>query len=177
MTRVLCSVGGAPFDAPDLDWFEGMDPANVREFGWALEGEETLDRELQGASKALLDSLTDDAAELMSDYELAAADRAVLEDPGVRRVLQASLREALSQGVWGWVDDDLAFTRPWGFDVDEIQVPVEIRYGAADVLVPAAHGAWLAAHVPNAVVKVDDNAGHLVAPDEQLDRLRALAGA
>lgn len=35
-----------------------------------------------------------------------------------------------------------------------------IRYGASDVLVPPAHGDWLAAHVPNCVVKVDD-AGHL----------------
>jgi pimeloyl-ACP methyl ester carboxylesterase len=52
------------------------------------------------------------------------------------------------QGVGGWVDDDLAFLKPWGFEVEQITVPVLIRYGATDVLVPAAHGEWLTAHVP-----------------------------
>ena len=59
-----------------------------------------------------------------------------------------------------WADDLLALTHPWGFDVSEITVPVLIRYGIDDVLVPRAHGDWLAAHVPGCVVKIDD-AGHL----------------
>src|SRR3954463_8733880 len=47
VTRVGCDVGVAPFDAPDFDWFEGMDPINVREARWAMEGEERLAAELQ----------------------------------------------------------------------------------------------------------------------------------
>jgi pimeloyl-ACP methyl ester carboxylesterase len=43
-------------------------------------------------------------------------------------------------GVWGWVDDDLAFAKPWGFDLSEIAVPLRVTYGQKDVLVPAAHG-------------------------------------
>lgn len=177
VTRVLCSVGFAPFDAPDFDWFEGMDAANVREFGWALDGEETLARELQRRSHDLLDRLADGPTALMRDHELTPVDRAVLEDQDVRRVWSTSFREAFRQGTCGWVDDDLAFIRPWGFDVKELQVPVEIRYGAGDALVPAAHGAWLAAHFPNAIVTVDDGAGHLATPDQHLDQLRALATA
>jgi pimeloyl-ACP methyl ester carboxylesterase len=177
VTRVLCDVGGAPLDAPDLDWFKGMDPTNVREFGWALEGEETLARELQREAKDVLDRVAEDPTALLSDFELSPADRVALEDQDLRRVLSASLREALAQGNWGWVDDDLAFVRPWGFGVEEVRVPAEIRYGAADVLVPAAHGAWLAAHVPEAIVTVDDGAGHLLTPDQRLDQQRALATA
>jgi pimeloyl-ACP methyl ester carboxylesterase len=78
-------------------------------------------------------------------------------------------------GAWGWVDDDLAFIRPWGFDLQEIRVPVQIRYGVADVLVPAAHGRWLAAHVPGAEVFVDEDGGHLSTPDQHLEMLRTLA--
>jgi pimeloyl-ACP methyl ester carboxylesterase len=177
VTRVLCAVGGAPFDAPDLDWFEGMDPTNVREFGWALDGEETLVRELQREARDVLDRLDDDPTALLSGVELGPADRAALEDEDLRRGWTVSLREAFRQGVWGWADDDLAFVRPWGFDLEELKVPVEIRYGAADVLVPAGHGAWLAAHVPNALVTVDDAEGHLVTPDQHLDQLRAFAAA
>lgn len=175
VTRVGCDVGGAPYDAADLDWFAGMDPSHVREFEWALAGEGTLAGELQREAQKALDRVDDDPTALLSDIELSASDRAVLDDPGVRQTLRASTHEMFAQGVWGWVDDDLAFIRPWGFDVQELQVPIEIRYGATDVLVPAAHGAWLAAHVTHAAVTIDEHGGHLSTPDQHLDRLRALA--
>ena len=69
-------------------------------------------------------------------------------------MIRESTEDIVRGGVWGWVDDDLAFTIPWGFDLSEIQVPVEVRYGARDVLVPAAHGAWLGRNVPGAMVVV-----------------------
>jgi pimeloyl-ACP methyl ester carboxylesterase len=177
--RVSCAesnVGGAPFAAQDLDWFEGMDPMNVEEFGWALEGEATLAPAIEGLAQQALDQADEDPTALMSDYALSASDRAVLEQDVVRQSLLKSFREAVAQGIWGWVDDDLAFVKPWGFEVAEIRVPVQVRYGAGDVLVPAAHGAWLAAHVPNATVHVDQVAGHMSTPDEHLERLRALVG-
>jgi len=37
VTRASCEVGIVPYPTPDFDWFEGMDPLNVKEFGWALE--------------------------------------------------------------------------------------------------------------------------------------------
>ena len=36
-----------PFDTPNFDWFEGMDPLNIREISWALEGEDVLAHELE----------------------------------------------------------------------------------------------------------------------------------
>jgi len=48
-------VGGAPYDADDLDWFAGMDPVNVTEFGWALAGEGTLAPEPQRQAQESLD--------------------------------------------------------------------------------------------------------------------------
>ena len=77
------------------------------------------------------------------------------------QIIRESTAEHAVNGVYGWADDGLAFTRPWGFDVSEIAVPVLIRYGITDVLVPRAHGDWLAAHVPRCIVKIDDDAGHL----------------
>ncbi len=175
--RVTCAesnVGAAPFDAADLDWFEGMDPENVKELGWALEGEETLVRELGRLAEEWLSRLAEDPATFLGDFELSEADQAVLRDQIVRERLRRSIREALASGVWGWVDDDLAFVKSWGFEVGEIRVPVQVRYGAGDVLVPAGHGAWLARHVPNANVIIDHQAGHLSTPDEHLERLRSL---
>jgi pimeloyl-ACP methyl ester carboxylesterase len=173
--RAGCNVGGAPHDAPDLDWFDGMDPENVKEFGWALVGEETLVRELEREADEALRQLDDDPAALLSGVQLAEADQALLQDPTIRQQIRKSLREALVSGVWGWVDDDLAIVRPWGFAVEEIRVPAQVRYGVGDVLAPAGHGEWLARHVPNANVIVDRGAGHFSTPDQQLERLRALA--
>jgi pimeloyl-ACP methyl ester carboxylesterase len=65
------------------------------------------------------------------------------------------------------VDDDLAFLRSWGFDVRDVSIPVLIEYGVTDVLVPATHGEWLAANVPECVVKLDDDAGHLGSDPER----------
>lgn len=70
------------------------------------------------------------------------------------------LENALAPGADRWVDDDIAFAKPWGFDVGSIRVPVYLAYGRADTLVPAAHGDWLAEHIPGAAVVITD-AGHM----------------
>jgi len=177
VTRVACDVGVAPYEADDIDWLAGMDPANVREFKWALAGEETLRPELEKQAEQAIAKVEADPKTLLNEFNLSAADLAVLEDPRVQQRLRATTREAFANGVSGWVDDDLAFTVPWGFDVSELDVPVEIRYGATDVLVPAEHGEWLAAHIPHATVTVDDSGGHLSDPDEGLEQLRELITA
>jgi len=177
VTRVACDVGVAPYEADDLDWLAGMAPANVKEFNWALAGEETLRPELEKQAEQAIAKVEADPKTLLNEFNLSAADLAVLEDPRVQQRLRATTREAFANGVSGWVDDDLAFTVPWGFDVSELDVPVEIRYGATDVLVPAGHGEWLAAHIPHATVTVDDSGGHLSDPDEGLEQLRELITA
>ncbi|OGO58288.1 MAG: hypothetical protein A2Z32_04825 [Chloroflexi bacterium RBG_16_69_14] len=62
------------------------------------------------------------------------------------------MTDSLRSGVDGWVDDDLAFVTPWGFEVSSIAVPTSLWYGRADTLVPGAHGDWLAAHIPDVEV-------------------------
>ena len=175
--RVACDVGVAPYEAEDIDWLAGMDPANVKEFNWARAGEDTLRPELEKQAQEALAKVEADPKTLLNEFNLSPSDLAVLEDPRVQQRLRATTRESFANGVSGWVDDDLAFTVPWGFDVSELEVPVEIRYGATDVLVPAGHGEWLAKHVPNAIVTVDDTGGHLSNPDEGLEQLRELVAA
>src|SRR6266702_5909665 len=46
VSRAACVVGLAPYPALGEDFLTGMDPQNVSEFTWALEGEERLAAEL-----------------------------------------------------------------------------------------------------------------------------------
>lgn len=72
----------------------------------------------------------------------------------------------MRNGIWGWVDDDLCFARPWGFDVAGIRVPTQVVYGTSDVLVPPRHGEWLASHIPGADAVINEDRGHM--PDPEL---------
>ena len=162
--RAACVVGVAPFGSPGLDqdaWLAGQDPENVKEFAWALEGEEVLFSELEREQAKMAARVAADPKGFLGDFDLSEADRAELARPERMQIIRESVAEQAAGGVGGWVDDDLAFIRPWGFAVDEIVVPVLIRYGLTDVLVPPAHGEWLAANVPGCAVKLDDIAGHL----------------
>jgi len=170
--RARCVVGVAPYQADGLDFFAGMDPNNVKEFGWALAGEDTLVPELERELAETAARVALDPSKMLGDdWELDEADRAVMAREDVGRVWREAIADLARGGVYGWVDDDLAFTRGWGFDLDEIRVPVEVRYGAKDVLVPAAHGAWLGKHVPGARVVVEEGEGHLGNPDRVLELL------
>ena len=84
-------------------------------------------------------------------------------------MIRESTIEQAALGVWGWVDDDLAFLGPWGFDLASIEAPTLVWYGRADVLVPPSHGDWLAANVPGCLVCVDEESGHLgVDPEREI---------
>jgi pimeloyl-ACP methyl ester carboxylesterase len=162
VTRACCDAGVAPFETPGFDWFEGMDPLNVREFGWALEGEEVLAREYGREAAEILERVAADPSQVLGeDWNLSETDRAQLANAERHEVIRQMISEAFRNGVWGIVDDMLCVTNPWGFDVGEIRIPTRIKYGLTDVLVPRQHGEWLASNVPDAEVVVDQSAGHI----------------
>ena len=164
VVRAICAVGPTPYGPPGLDpdaWFAGMDAENVREFGFVFEGEEVLVPSLERLHAEMEARVAVDPSNVLGDFDLSDSDREQLARPEFMQIIRESTAEEAVNGVYGWADDDLALTRPWGFDVSEVAVPVLIRYGSTDVLVPRAHGDWLAAHVPGCIVKIDDDAGHL----------------
>ena len=164
VARATCIVGVAPLGAAGLerdDWLGGMDPENIKEFGWAEAGEDVLTRELESTYEDMKQRVAVDASTILEGFELSDADRQALKDPDRMRIISESVPELGANGVGGWIDDDLAVLKPWGFDVAQIDVPTLVWYGETDVLVPRIHGEWLAANVPGCAVKVDEESGHL----------------
>ena len=175
ITGVLCIAGVAPYEADGLDFLGGMGEGNIEEFGAALAGEATLRPFLDGMREELKNA-TPEAILSELNTLLPQVDRDQITDEAGEE-MAANFREALKNGADGWVDDDLAFTVPWGFDLAKLSVPAFVWQGSADLMVPFAHGQWLAANVPGATAHLLEGEGHLSigigAMPQMLDELRA----
>ena len=128
-----------------------------------------------------------DVAESLGDL-IAAADKAALTGEYADHMAGA-LRAALSAGIAGWRDDDLAFTRDWGFSLGwpesagdgqdqrpadgagQRPAPVAIWQGDQDRMVPYTHGKWLAEHITTARAHLLPGEGHLTLTVTSMDRI------
>lgn len=181
VSRCASVVGPAPYGdggLPREQWFEGMVEGNVKEFGWALDGEATLRRELEPLCQELLDSVESDSDDALGeDYKLSEEDQAVMQRPAIRAMLAASTKEGIGRSIDGAVDDDLAFAAPWGYDLKAISIPTAVWYGPHDTLVPTGHGEFLGRTIPDAEVVLLDG-GHFAIYDRMGELLGWLtAGA
>ena len=150
VTRCASVVGPAPFDADGLDWYRGMPAGNVDEFSHAQAGETALRPVIEQIARDAMAAAKRGQPPVSGDYDLSAADRAALtarfSDPGY---LSRS-RAVYVDGIDGWIDDTIAQTRPWAFNLTQISVPVSVWYGREDALCPRAHTSWLVDHIPGA---------------------------
>lgn len=155
----LSLAGVAPWPADGLDWLAGMGQDNIEEFGASIAGPQELEAYLTpvGAALATVDGqqIIEEMGSLLPPVDRAHLTGAFGDD------FAAMVRWSLSTGIWGWFDDDIAFTRPWGFDLDSLAVPVLVWQGSEDLMVPFAHGEWLAAKLPTAVATLEMGEGHL----------------
>ncbi|HET7523582.1 MAG TPA: alpha/beta hydrolase [Acidimicrobiales bacterium] len=94
--------------------------------------------------------------------DVPAPDRKWLSMPSVAGGAVADVREGLRHGASGYTRDLELLARPWDFDVSSIRVPVDIWHGAADVVIPPQHGAYLGAAIPGARLHTCPGEGHLV---------------
>lgn len=123
---------------------------------------------------------SDDQSALLEDFQAASARfrrmtparlAAVGGPPDARAVAQhhrveiapsltRSMRRAVLQGHPGYLDDNVAHARDWGFRVADIRVPVVVRHGELDRLVNVEQGRWLARTIPGARGVFLADAGH-----------------
>ena len=143
----------------DLDFLEGMGPENHEEFGEALKGEVAITAWMKKNAcvfqKVTAAQLIEAFGGLIGDADKRAWTAEVAERDA------ANFRRALSVSFDGWIDDDLAFVRDFGFDISVIDKPVVIYQGDDDFMVPHAHAYWLAKHIPTAKLNFVPGHGHI----------------
>lgn len=139
---VACLAGLAPYEPAGLDWFAGM----------AAGGEHELRLAVQGRSA------------LAKHFETAQFDPDVMFTPSDQAVLEADwawLGSNGDDGIDGIIDDDLAYVKPWGFQLDQVQAPVLLLHGTDDRIVPSGHSVWLAGQLPQAQLSLQPGEGHV----------------
>lgn len=150
VTRCASVVSPAPSDADGLDWLAGMSPGNVEEFTRARSGEAAYRPLVEQLARDAVAAAESGGLAVADEYELAESDRAILAAQARSPDHLFRTKAAYTGGIDGCIDDGIAFTRPWGFDVTTISVPVSVWYGPDDALCPRAHTDWLLRHIPGA---------------------------
>lgn len=99
---------------------------------------------------------------LGNTQRLCPSDRRLLARPAIRQMLAADFRESARQGVGGYAQDVIVFSRPWGFRLEEIGIPVHLWHGACDTILPLAMGQYLAQAISDVRARFVPDGGHFL---------------
>jgi pimeloyl-ACP methyl ester carboxylesterase len=149
VTRIGMNAPMAPyFELGHEKWSQGQSDEIKEYIGWCKLGENRF------------------AAEMTrEDAQMRKA--AAPDDPK-----QASVLEQTKNGVWGWVDDEMAAMTPWGFSPSSIRIPTLILYDPEETVLPRQHAEWLASHIKGSVLEISTALGHRQLGDPRADWTR-----
>jgi pimeloyl-ACP methyl ester carboxylesterase len=159
VTGVACLASPAPYDG-DSAWFEGM----------------AAPQALRAAARGRAARAALSAQEAFDEACFIAADWDALAGPW--QELAADAGAAGRRSPAAEVQDDLAYTAPWGFALAAVRAPVLVIQGGADRMIPAHHAHRLLRELPRGELWLRPRDGHvsvLGACPIALDWLRALA--
>lgn len=149
--------GAAPMDVADAK--DGMSAQNRTLFflgrylpsllRWRVK---QLSKHLVLGSERLLDRLT---------ANMPDVDRRILTVPSHRTHFLAVLRSAFRKGEQGGFDDLVLASRPWGFDLGQVPMIVNLWFGGKDTNVPPAAGRYLARALGRSEARYYPEEGHL----------------
>ena len=159
----------APFDRPDLDGFAGMTDAftaECRACSSSVDSSFAFKQAHIDDVKALTPELLlsvfsnrDASAKYETEYKTMAHD------------LSKSLMRAIDPDTIGFAEDDHSWLKPWGFDTEAIDRPVQMWIGSHDEYIPVAHAEWFGNHVRAVDLHILEGQDHVSIMVEHFDQI------
>lgn len=154
-----CLAGVAPYPSEGLDWLAGAGELNVDDFKLMLSDPAAWESKTASDVAIMAKETPEEVVASLSSL-LSDVDRAAFTGKAVEFFMKQS-REGYRSGISGMVDDSLSDVTPWGFELSDVRVPLQIWHGKQDKFVPFSHGEWLAAHLPQAEIHLEPSEGHI----------------
>jgi pimeloyl-ACP methyl ester carboxylesterase len=166
--RVLAGAtisGWAPFDRPKP--FEGMPLPNLM----LSLAARWIPGIVYFVRRMMYNSIQGDPDEagkmLVSSFP--PVDRKLLADtPGYLEILVADIQEGYSQGWQGPAQEDIILNTPWGLNLEDIPLRIDIWQGEVDANVPLNQGQYLHGKIPYSQITVLPGQAHLYLMEEAL---------
>ncbi len=101
-------------------------------------------------------------------------DRAVFARPEMKEMFLDDIAHGSTRGLHSVFFDILLFSKPWGFDLADIRVPIRFWQGDSDPIVPVEHAVRMAELVPDSDLRIrhaESHLGALMIADEVLETL------
>lgn len=149
---IVCGMG--PSDAPGMK--DGV--------SWRIPGAPSLIRRVTLLLTSTGIQRDPDQFISRSKETFAEPDQQLLDQPEMAAFFLAGMREALRQGTKGANHEAALYTRPWGFNLQDIQTGVHLWHGAQDLNVPISVGRYVAEAIPNCEARFFESEGHLTLP-------------
>ena len=159
LTAVGLISSFGPYDRPGatagMDRSSKMALAMARRVPWAVNRQlmrmmgRTFTKDPEGTARRRFTSLP-------------APDQHALSDRQATEMLLASMVESFPAGSDGSAWELRLLTRPWGFRLHDIAVPVALWHGDGDINSPLATGSYLSHTLPDASLTVLPGEGHFL---------------
>jgi len=148
--------------APPSTFIRKAGPRRLRVASRVLEYLPWLLQPLVRLSMRQIDVTSIEKRLIQNGTRLGAADQKLLEVPEIRRYLAQATAESFRQGVDANLQDGMIFTRPWGFQIEEITFErIFLWQGEQDRLMSVAPVRLLAQTLPHCTAVFYPDEGHL----------------
>ena len=114
--------------------------------------------------KMMMGMITGDVQEAAQKLmaSVPESDKQILASDKVKDNLTVSVREGFRNGWEGIAHDDVVVNQNWGFDIRDIQTPIQIWHGQLDVNMPFHAAEYLDKWIPNSHLMAMPDEGHFV---------------
>lgn len=147
----------APLETPGMEspeMWDAVSPAFRGMYQLAASDPGQLEQQLAPAA------VSPEGVLAMVEEAVSAPDKATFAKPDFRERLLANLTASLRQGAKAVVWDLHVAALPWGFDLADIQHPVQLWHGTDDLVAQVAMGYYLAESLPHCRAQFMENEGH-----------------